>query len=504
MLDTPLRLLVESVYQPTDARRDAVLAHDWSELPRIARALDALPRPVTNVALSDAAWTLVHEAAEALAAHFPPMPGTVTPLEVVRLHVLERQPWPSLEAQMREEGRPVSRGTLIRRQHEFLGYFAEWARVSAEEPEHAAPVAPVEPARTETSPPRRGSGRRLAVLVTAGVIIAAAVWAGASREPDDRATPRMQLGRHIIGDIRPGDTLPEPWPAIRLPEWDAARFVCMLMQDDDGRTTVFVTYRNVGKGTVSFRSWDPSTETVRWESEFDPPRDERMTHETLEEATRYESYHPARVYYASLTADLGDWAAVYLLQKYSPIFLVFVHIRTGEIGGYYLHPGHFTDGAVFDLDGDARGELVLAGTDNSLNLPVVATLQPGRWTDVASTVMWNEEGTEGAMRRVILPDWEAGRLALAVPRLHARGLLEGNYDVHHDVLSVGVGSDTQALFHVRLDGRLRPRPETPFLHWDADRVLLAQLGLDPPDFTGWEDRVITIEGIDRRAGDESR
>lgn len=526
---TPLQLLLESAYQPTDSRREAVLAHDWSDLPRIAAALAALPRPVTSAALSDVAWRLVDEAVDALSAHFPPMPGTITPLEVVRCHVLDRQPWPSLEAQLLEEGRPVSRGTLIRRQHEFLPAMQEWAKgehaSAADAPEvvaatidpsetHAPIDASLGPASVSVPAAEVASAARRPLLRLrdlAGVAILLAVgsavmWiAGAGRHNPSlaeqaivRPIPPKYLGRTVEGSYESGGMLPAPYPPFELPNLEGDRVRCMILEPEIGQPRLLLTYRSAESGLVRVCSWDPLRREMLWESEFDPPVEERMTHATLEEAVYHESFFPSRMFYEGVGCDLGEWFVVYLIQKYSPMYALFVRMDDGTIDGYYVHPGSATAGRVFDLDGDGRGELVMVGQDNALNLPALAVLQPGAWKGAASTVMWNVSGEEGAYRRVLLPDWPSARERLHAPRLEMLELTESDFDPATGVLTAGVGNSGSKLYHARLDADLRLRPESPFVLYDSDRLDLQRLGLELPDFEGWTERVLHFEGPDRR------
>lgn len=537
-----LRMLCESVYQPTDARRDAILACDWSSMPRIGGALAALKPPVSPAAVSDLAWRLISDAVESLAPHFPPLPGTVTPVEVVRWHVLDRQPWPSLEAQLREEGRPVSRGTLIRRQHEFLPYLREWAMKPerVEDVETVADVVALETVETATSgesarelspqapapelapavaadvaahvaaavsaePPRAPQERRtrlswlaFAVVVVAGGIGWLVFAAGAfesSAPPEEtaiRAAKRMirsnLAGRQILNfDFSMG--LPPEYPRLDLPELDGYRVQGIVLERELGRPEILLSYVEIGEGAPRFCLWDPIAREMKWESSYWPPPEQRLTHAGVGDEVLEQSYHVSRLSYAGPEGDLGRYAALSLIQAYSPAFVIFVDLENGDVIGSYVHPGHLYSTIVVDLDRDGACEVVIAGTDNAALRPVVVALNPAPGVRAASTVAWNTSGLEQALARVFLPDWEPARAEDMYLQLAVVELAESSFDLATRTLTVGVGHDHGPVFHVRLRSDLSADPVRPLVLWSKDEMTLRKLNLSPPDFTGWESQI---------------
>ena len=529
-----LRMLCESVYQPTDARRDAILACDWSSMPRIADAIASLQRPVSPAAVSDLAWRVISDAVEALDPHFPSIPGTVTPVEVVRWHVLDRQPWPSLESQLREEGRPVSRGTLIRRQHEFLPYLREWAmkpdrvedvetvedtvavetvetataRESAREPSPQAPAPePVPPVPTHVvaETPRAPRGRRprsswlaFGLVVVAGGIGWLVFAAGAfetSAPPEETAIReakrmiRPDIAGRQIRNFEFSMGLPADYPPLDLPELDGRRFQGIVLERELGRPEILLSYVKIGEGAPRICLWDPLTREMRWESSYWPPPELRLTHEGVGDEVLNASYHVNLLNYAGIEGDLGRYAALCLLQDYSPTFVIFVDLENGEVVGSYVHPGHLYFSRIFDLDRDGEVELVIGGTDNVEKRAVVIALDPAPGVRAASTVQWNETGYEQALARVFLPDWEQARSGTNQNQLAVMDLAESMFDLHTGILTVGVGHFAGSLFHVRLRADLSPAPIRPILLWSNDEVTLRKLNLSPPDFTGWESHI---------------
>lgn len=525
-----LRMLCESVYQPTDARRDALLACDWTSMPRIADAIASLQRPVSPAAVSDLAWRLINDAVKALEPRFPPLPGTVNPAEVVRWHVLDRQPWPSLEAQLREEGRPVSRGTLIRRQHEFLPYLREWARATdgddeiepVELPEAEQTVRTVtsvegrgeatlqapllEPTFAAATAPARARGARharrswlaLALVGVAGgigwlIFAAGAFESSAPREGTVRSGAKPLIrsilaGRQVV-KFEYAMGLPADYPRLDLPELDGYRIQALVLEREIGRPEILFSYVKIGEGAPRFCLWDPLTRTMRWESSYWPPPEQRLTHAGVGNEVLEESYHVSRLNYAGREGDLGRYAALCLMQAYSPTFVIFVDLENGEVLGSYVHPGHFYSSIVADLDRDGRGEVVFGGTDNATRRATVVALTPAPGVRAASTVAWNTSGLEQAMARVFLPVWEPALEETQGVQLATLELNEQCFDLATRILTVGVGHEKGSVFHVRLQSDLTAAPVRPLVLWSNDERTLRTLGLDPPDFTGWESQI---------------
>lgn len=499
-----LRALCESVYQATDARRDAILAHDWSSLPRVGRALDALQRPISPAAIADAAWRLIHEAVEALEPSFPPIPGSVNPVEVVRWHVLERQPWLSLEAQLREEGRPVSRGTLIRRQHEFLPYLREWAAGEPAGPPSGETIPAGPRASVEALPPPRVRRMRVPLTVAAAATLLVAVgWlavgSGELRGSNSAATPRRMIPAELEGrPIRSFDSARKhalALPDLDLPEFEGPITIAMALESEPGHPRILLSHRSAAGGAAPFYLWDPLARTMVWASSYWPPPEQRLTHAGVGDEVLQESYRVTEMAHAGRFGDLGRHAALVLTQTYSPTFVIFVDLTDGSVLGSYVHPGQFYTSIVVDLEGDGRHELVLGGTDNAVDRAVVAKLIPSPGTRAASTVQWNHSGLEQAEGRVLLPDWEEARFAVRSEQLSVPFLGEGDFDPHARTLSVGVGDgklgppQMNSVFHVRLRPDLSAHPVNPVLRWGADEVLIRSLGLELPDLTGWESRI---------------
>ncbi|RKZ10136.1 hypothetical protein DRQ53_06920 [bacterium] len=490
-----LRLLCEIVYQPTLTRRDAVLARDWSGLPRVDRVLNKLQQPITPIALAEAAASVIREAVEGLAPRFPVQANTITPIEVVRWHILDRQPWPSIEAMLREQERPFARGTLIRRQHEFLPYLLEWAAREGDEQRVDATIRP-------------GRARHLRVVLPAvGVLLLLAAWlmsGGRIQPPVEtaanvaRIVPPELVGRDL-GTITPGTVLAAPFPPLCLPNLDRAttrRAQALVLERNPGEPEILVGYNDTGKPAVQFCLFDPIGGVILWQLEFLPPPEERLTHSGVGAEVLAETYVITRLYYAGVEGDLGNYAAVVMHQTYSPTFVAFINLDEGTVDGHYVSPGQFPTGVVVDIGRDGRCELILAGQDNSANRAAVVMMRPGRWTGAASTVAWNEDHVEGALARVLLPALPEIAAVMEAPRFAAVIERESLFDVHSRILTVEVSSSGQPVYHARLKPDLSPCEKRPVVYWDLDQATHRSFDLQMPPIESWQDEFELIKGQD--------
>lgn len=495
------RLLTEMVYQPTEARRDELLRLDWSDYPRVARALERVPRPVTPSALSDLAHEIVTEAASDLRQSFPDQDGTITPLEVVRLHILERRPWPSIEAQLQEAGRPYSRGTLIRRQHEFLPYLMDWAARAGN--------------GSASAVHRRSTRRRGSAVAATSLLILILGWVGFSSSPGRRAGAdsgaRPVVPAHLVGraipNFDPRLPVPPPHVPISLPDLEISHSdpaTAMILECETGRPELFVGYRSDASPAVQFCLWDPVGHTMLWETSFLPPNEERLTHDGVGVEVFDEPYRVANLFHAGPEGDLGKYVVAVCHQNYSPTFVLFLDIHAGTVAGYYVHPGQIGTGLVLDIGQDGRREVVLAGQDNALNRPVVVQLRPGAWKGAASTVSWNESGEEAALERILLPAHHQAVRKMGSERLEVVVEREAQFDLHSRVISFGASTFGRTVYHVRLGPGLRPTPSRSLIYWDSDLATHREFGLDMPPIQGWQDEIVILEGVDPAQGTNPR
>jgi hypothetical protein len=505
-----LRILTECAYQPSDARLHAVLGHDWSLFPRVASVLAALPSPVTRDALCEAVLALLREAVQDLEPCFPPRKGAINALEVFRAHVLEQVSWSALEQQLLEEGRSHARGTLIRRQHEFLPYLAEWARQvecapELQESERGSSVDErLVPSERGATVEGNGSAARsknagawwmpaFAVLLLLGAVLVTLWWPRDRTVEREAVSTREEVAASLTGldPLRTGRgfgwtfgdaTLPMPYPPIAVPEPRGRRNYGMVVEYAPQKWGLLLPERNHGEGPARMTMFDPVEERVVWEYSYEPPREERLTHATVGPEVLDEPYDVIRLYHSGPEGTLGDHVVVVNRQIYSPTFVTYVHRETGAVEGYYVHPGYLEVGIVYDVDGDGRLEAVLGGTDNAVDRPVVLALRPTPGRSAASTVQWNENGREGAVVRLLLPAAAEACGPAGTARLTVFEIEERYFDRRNRLLTVGVsyrGRPHRTVYHARVGAHLTPDPVAPLVLWDEDVLELEALGVDP-------------------------
>lgn len=487
-----LRLLCECAYQATEDRIQVVLDHDWTGFPRVQAALAGIPRPVTLEGMAEAALDFCGAAVADLESSFPSREGHVSPLEVFRLHVLDRRPWPSIQAMFEEEGRPHARGTLIRRQRALLPFILDWAR----EGEFTAADPP--PSSSSAAATWRWA---LGVALLA-VVVAAALWWPAGHGADETAVastdgylvPDHLRGVRIPGYLASGDTLPSAYPPLRLPAVGGERLVALVIEDEPGAPRMLLSWNDVESPGPFFGLFDPQAGRMLWQTQFVPPAEERRTHTGVGAEVLTESYWTGNLFHAGPEGDLGTYVVATMTQKYSPAFVGFLDLELGEFVGHYVHPGHVNKGIVYDFDQDGRCEMVLGGQDNAVNRACLVALRPGPGTSAASTVMWNGPGHEGALRRVLLPAWPDAQVALHSPRLEVHQIVATDVDYASRILTVAAGSHGESVYHARLGPGLLPDPVAPLLLWDEDETNLGHLGIEVPDFDSWPDPFEVIDG----------
>ncbi len=420
-LSLPLRRdLCEIVYRPTDQRRDEVLAHDWGELPRISEALQALPEPVSPAAVADLAWNIVLAAVTELESSFPARADAITPLEVVQLHILDRQPWPSIEAMLREEGRAHSRGTLIRRQHEFMPYLESWA--------------------AQGTRSRRRPGVTAAILVVLLLGVAFFMWPDPSGDPRYMDVREYRDFTYRLFSAEDWKELqgsmgfePHPLPAIGF----EPRGIMLLPPGARRGPLAFAAARKDSPDPGQIALWDSVTGELLWVSRFKPSRDEALTHATLPDVAADDPFiagvplHDAEL--------IPDRIAVNYTNRFSACFLVQFDLATGAVLSNYAPPGRLESGLILDLDGDGRGEYVWAGQENVVNQAVVLALAPSDEDGQASTVVWRSPpGKEDAIVRTLLPPARDLESALGATRLQVRPIYNEDWNSSQRTLVIDV------------------------------------------------------------------
>jgi hypothetical protein len=335
----------------------------------------------------------------------------ITPLDVVRWHVLGGEGWDSLEARLRQEGRPLSRGTLVRRQHDFLPRLAQWAKSAPEGPEMEA--RGVEGTGNEP----RGHRRLLFLLVTAALLTATVLIALRWPAPEARSHSAPAFGEVLKLNLDPdrGRVL-AAYPEHALPQRPAPLVYGVRVPRTDGTEALLLTARITGGKPGALLLWDPHVGRTLWDLRWTPPRDEVLMYDVEPEA-RDEPYWPSRLAWGRPELNLGRYVAVAYSQTWGPSFIVFVDLETGTEVCHYAHPGRLDEAsAILDVDGDGQAEVLFGGQDNTVNRPTVVVLKVPDSCGAASTTNLSP-GREGAFERILLTDLPEFRRAYHVLRL---------------------------------------------------------------------------------------
>lgn len=456
------RQLCELLYRPTPARMQAGMAVDWSAYPRVAAAVDHGALEATPELLAHGMRTLLEEAYEELHPRFPSTESQLSSLDVVRLHLIEGQSWEAITTERMELGAPISARTLRSRQRDALEVILEWA-ATAPAASGAADASPATKKSVETTGASRSRFMRLPALASAAfalVVIAAWLWMSAGSDVDPRLHP-AHVG--AVMEFAPGQTTIEaPYPPYELPAFDTQVFRAMLVPLEEQRPGIVVITSQRDHHRAKVGLFDVNARRMRWLRSYDPPQDEILTHDTLPPEARLELFRPSFLYYGTQQVNLGATIAVVHEQNFSPCFVVIHSLETGEELGRYAHPGRFETGAVVDLDGDGRAELLLGGSENTFQPPraVVAALDPTNLTGSASTVAWRTSPGEDALARTILPSVPALEDLITAMRFQVLNITAHSWNPVRGILSLDVGGGAgNTLFHaykVYLKSDLQP------------------------------------------------
>jgi hypothetical protein len=258
--------------------------------------------------------------------------------------------------------------------------------------------------------------------------------------------------------------------------------------------SVFVALgtRRVGLHAGHVTLWDPSTDAVVWEYEFEQRPGEANMNPDLPPDAGVEQYRVAGLTHSSPYGSLGEERMVAVFQqKFSPCFVVILDLRTGEELARYASYGTLYDPLIVDIDRDGDVEIVLAGTDNACDAPTVTVLDPEMSDGATSSVGWNIAG-EGALWRVILPDPRAlfedyfasyeipYWTDMRPPRLHTNHLGVSNWDPRSGRLTLAVGPS--AMHHVYETTLVNGLPDfsVPVIRLgDSAEQVWRSMGLDP-------------------------
>jgi hypothetical protein len=463
-------------------RHKSVEAVDLACLRSAPRISVHLPPPgaaVTRELLVEGALNYLGEELERLKACCPDGRRGLSRLEALRLQYLEGKSTKEIVYE-----NPISRS----------GYFELRASALDLLAEHAMDEAEADPARASDSPPRSRTRRVWPILASsvAGILIVLVIglrggghllWPG---DPLD-SVPIERVGSSTLGtEDEAAETLAylrRERRGVRLPELGTP-LSCVAIVDSpvQAKRMMAIGLDKGGPDAGGLVLWDTEREKIVWEIQWQPPTADRLTHSgVLHDHVDKEIYWPRYIVHSSPWGSLGDTLAVVYWSRYSPTFVVYVSLRDGEVEGYYVHPGALYGPLVSDLDGDGTMEVVAGGCDNALGRPDLVVLRVRQGRCAASSVLWNGEGKEGALLRVLPPDDARWCAAMQKDRMRVYDLSSHSWNPTAGRLSCPVGSQGKMVgayyMMLTLDGR---RVEETHLQMaDSFRRGWDRAGVDP-------------------------
>lgn len=496
---------------------NTIRSFDWSRLPRSADFDLADPGDRNCDQIREAGRAFLMTAIEELLENNE---RAGSELEVLRAMRLRLEGIPAQQLGEHLESDPVRRRDPKTYRNWIVAYgyaqVRDWARGDAPAAGNGYVADEVpDPATLTNGGPITGWMRWTAAVV---VLVAAAVLLYAANRPVEDEPPyaapdlhaavvpvaRLGLNLHA----RPGGTGPSHLDSVvprqLLPNLGNPLFSATLIARSDSLRnwphafapldSVFVALgtEHAGYHSGHVALWDPMTDAVVWEYEFEQRPGEADMNPDLPADAGQQSYRVVALAHSSPFGSLGpDRLVAIFQQKFSPCFVVLLDLRTGEELARYASYGTLYDPLIVDIDDDGDVEIVLAGTDNACDAATVTVLDPEMGDGATSSVGWNTEG-EGALWRVILPDPRAlfeGYFAsheipywpgAQPPRLHTNSLGPQSWNPRTRRLELSVGpSPDRHIYEVTLvDGR--PDFSVPVIRLgDMAEQVWRSMGLDP-------------------------
>ncbi len=509
-----IRHLCELVRRFNQRSFEQVIAFGWGRYPRFARlGLDGLEHKAPEEVRRRCRRAL-EVAVEELEPHYPPPVDDVSPIGILRRHVLEGDTWDVILTERKEQGLArLSERTLKNRQHEAYRIILRWAEQSST------------PLGGQLDLPFHWRAQLLRRAAMAGVLVillSLSAWGlahwlrghGSSTASSEGSPPGSTLASQLRavdpghigvplllpGQERPGlPPLKEILPAVRLPALGSEiRWVMLLPGENGAPPDLLLSTRMGGKRESQVFLWNPLTRQLRWRLDWHPPREEIFTHTTLDSSVYNQGWNVGWVLYSSQGMDLGDRIAIGYRQLYSPSFVLLVDRHRGRVLAHYAHPGHISAPILADLSGDGQPEILLPATDNALNRPDLIVLEPDMQTGAASTCIWNHEG-EGALFRVLLPSVPELEEQYGVARLWVRSRDLTWSDDRELLLVVVRGDDSPsgAAYGVQLSHGCRPVRGHAVFADDSTWMRWERMGLDPASrFPALEQQIEVVVGRD--------
>ena len=487
-----LRHLCELVRRFNQRSYEQVISFGWESYPRFRRlGLDRLEKQSPEK-VRQRCRRVLEVAVRELEPQYPPAVGDVSPIGLLRRHVLEGDTWEVIVTHRQEEELPrLSERTLKNRQHEAYLIILRWAKQAAL-PEQAQLDLPFHR--------REQLLRRAAIAGAITIALILAVWGLShlknTRNPSSTAHPahlkkellsidprNVGIRLKLDGPGEPGyPAVKEVIPNVHLPEVGSSwKFVLLLPSSEGSPPDLLLASSPNGLAESKVFLWNPLTRRFLWTLDWKPPKDEIFTHKTLDDDVYDQAWRVSWVLYRSGGFDLGDRIALCYQQFYSPTFIIMVKRATGEVLAHYAHPGQFHQPVLADLSEDGKPEMLWPGTDNALNRPDLVVLEPNMSSGAASTCMWNHRG-EGALFRVLLPAVPPLQQFFEDPRLDAHLEPRSSWSAEKTMLNLrttggGDGKERAYMVHL-LHGCERMKGHTIVLDDHTDKVW-TRLKLDP-------------------------
>ncbi len=471
---------------------EIVLEFDWGAYPRFRNlGLDQLD-PAQPEFVRQICRNALEIAVEELEARHPAAVDDVSPITLLKRHVLEGDTWDVISAQRKEMGLVrLSERTLKNRQHEAYRLILSWAQSES---------LPDLPQLDLPFHRRKQMLKRAAYAGGFVILLALAIWSlpqlqklrqssqPASAALDLNTQLRRVEARYIGVPLLMDETsqegnppLRQLVPSLRLPQLGASLGYLMLLPGPKKNDPqLLMTSRRGGSQGGRVWLWDAQADSFVWKLDWHPPRAEIHTHTTLDTTVYDQSWGVSSVTWRSGKLTLGSRLAICYQQLYSPCFLLIVDRESGTPLSHYAHPGHMYQPYLADLSEDGKPEIICAGTDNALNRPDLTVLLPDMETGAASTCMWNEKG-EGALFRVLLPAVRPLEKYFEDPRLGARPIRDRDWSPENGLLNVlvyGGGHESERAYFAHLYHGCEINPGHGLSVADHDDFAWKKIGLD--------------------------
>ncbi len=471
---------------------EIVLEFDWGVYPRFRNlGLDRLD-PAKPEFVRQICRTALEIAVEELESRHPAMMDDVSPITLLKRHVLDGDTWDVISAQRKETGLVrLSERTLKNRQHEAYRLILRWAQ---------SETLPELPQLDLPFHRRKQQLKRAAFAGGIVMLLALAIWGLPQlkqlRQASQLASASMDLNtqlrridaRYIGVPLRldqkseeGNPPLKQLVPALRLPSLGAPLGCLMLLpgpSNDDPR--LLLTSQRGGSQGGRVWLWDAEADSFVWKLKWRPPRAEIFTHSTLDTTVYDQGWGVSSVAWRTGKLTLGSRLAICYQQFYSPCFLLIVDRESGAPLSHYTHPGHMYQPYLADLSEDGKPEILCAGTDNALNRPDLTVLEPEMEDGAASTCMWNKKG-EGALFRVLLPAVRPLEKYFEDPRLAVRPIQDRDWSPTNGLLNVlvyGGGQENERAYFAHLYHGCEIQPGHGLSVEDHDDFVWRKIGLD--------------------------